>query len=122
MLVYRSFVVGLLGACCLLLAQRQRLEVRMLPTTPMVAPARPVPHDRATIVDVSSQVSPQQLAALLHVHPGARVEASGPDWSYATRSLACGDELTGAFAGHIPPRGGFIDLAVDGRRTLVLVH
>jgi hypothetical protein len=91
MLVYRSFVVGLLGAACLLLAQRQRLEVRMLP-----APQpRPVAQDAATIVDVSSKLTPAQLAQLLHVP---------------------------ALDAPMPPPGGFLDLSIDGRRTLVLVH
>jgi hypothetical protein len=116
MLVYRSFVVGLLGAACLLLAQRQRVEVRMLP-----APRAPV-ADRATIVDVSAQISAQQLAAVLHIHPGARVDATGPDWSYSTSWLASSDELIGVLAGHVPAHGGVIDLTVDGHRTLVLGH
>jgi hypothetical protein len=116
MLVYRSFVVGLLGAVCLLLAQRQQVEVRMLP-----APQPPV-TERATIVDVSSQLAPQQLAAVLHIHPGARVDAVGPDWAYSTSWLASSDELVGVLAGHVPARGGFIDLTVDGHRTLVLGH
>jgi hypothetical protein len=118
MLLYRSFVVGLLGAACLLLAQHQRVEVRMLP-----APQpRPPIAERATIVDVSSQLSPQQLASVLHIHTGARVDASGADWSYSTSWLASSDDLVGVLAGHVPPRGGFIDLTVDGHRTLVLGH
>jgi hypothetical protein len=118
MLVYRSFVIGLLGACCLLLAQRQRLEIRMLPA----APPAPAAVEHATIVDISAQVTPEQLAALLHVHVGARVDVTGPDWSYSTSWLASNGELAGAFAVHIPPRGGFLDISVDGHRTLVLAH
>jgi hypothetical protein len=91
MLLYRSFGDGLLGAACLLLAQRQRLEVRMLP-----APApRAIVQDAATIVDVSSALSSAQLAQLLHV---PMLDAP------------------------MPPRGGFLDLSINGRRTLVLVH
>jgi hypothetical protein len=93
MLVYRSFVVGLLGAACLLLAQRQRLEVRMLPAPQPVV--RPVAHDDARIVDVSAQLTPAQLAQLLHVP---------------------------VLDAPMPPPGGFLDLSIDGRRTLVLVH
>jgi hypothetical protein len=116
MLVYRSFVVGLLGAACLLLAQRQRVEVRMLP-----APRAPV-ADHATIVDVSAQASPRQLVDVLRIHAGARVDATGPDWSFSTTWLESDDELTGVLAGHVPARGGVIDLTVDGHRTLVLGH
>ena len=116
MLVYRSFVVGLLGAACLLLAQRQRVEVRMLP-----APRAPV-ADRATIVDVSAQISVQQLVSALHIHPGARVDATGPDWSFSTSWLQGDDELIGVLAGHVPAHGGVIDLTIDGHRTLVLGH
>lgn len=116
MVLYRSFVVGLLGAACLLLAQHQRVEVRMLP-----APQVPMAED-ATIVDVSSHLSPVQLADVLHIRPGARVELAGADWSYSTNWLASGDELAGVLAGHVPVRGGFLDLTVDGHRTLVLGH
>lgn len=117
MLLYRSFVVGLLGACCLLLAERPRPEVRL------IAPGPPaVASDVPAIVDVSAQIDPLALAKLLHVPPGAQVFASGPGWSYADTFVAATESLAPMLAQRMPQPGNFLELTVNGHRVLVLVH
>jgi hypothetical protein len=117
MLLYRSFVVGLLGACCLLLAARPRPEVRL------IAPPQPVAvNDAPAIVDVSAQIDPVALAQLLHVPPGAQVFASGPSWSYADTFVARSEDLAPMLAQRMPRAGNFIELTVNGHRMLVLAH
>lgn len=118
MLLYRSFVVGLLGACCLLLAERPRAEVRLL----AAAPPQAVVSDAPAIVDVSAQIDPAALAQLLHVPPGAQVFASGPGWSYADTFVARSEDLAPMLAQRMPKAGNFIELTVNGRRMLVLAH
>jgi hypothetical protein len=115
MLLYRSFVVGLLGACCLLLAARPDPEVR-------IVEAAPPTHEAATIVDVSAAIGPDALADLLHVPPGAQVIASGPGWTYSDASVAGSPGLEPILADHMLQPGSFLDLTVNGRRVLVLVH
>jgi len=117
MLLYRSFVVGLLGACCLLLAARPRPEIRLL-----AAPAPAVVNETPSIVDVSAQIDPVALAELLHVPPGAQVLASGPSWSFADTSVARSEDLAPILAQRMPQPGNFIELTVNGHRVLVLAH
>ena len=118
MLLYRSFVVGLLGACCLLLAARPRPEVRLITQAPPpVAQA-----DAPTIVDVSSRIGPVALAELLHVPPGAQIFASGPSWTYSNSYVSSAESLAEVFAQRMPAPGNFMELVIDGKRTLVLVH
>ena len=117
MLLYRSFVVGLLGACCLLLAARPRPEVRLIAQPPPAAVTEP-----ATIVDVSAEITPLALAQLLHVPPGAQVFASGASWTSSDTFVARTENLAPMLAQHMPERGSFIELTVDGRRVLVLAH
>jgi hypothetical protein len=117
MLVYRSFVVGLLGACCLLLAERPRPEVRLIaPPAPVVEPEAPA------IVDVAAGIGPVALAQALHVPGGTAVLASGPSWTAATPFLVKPEDLASIFAEHKLEAGTYLDLMVAGRRVLVLVH
>ena len=74
MLWYRSIVVGLLGACCLLLAQRPRCEVR----APLVIQPGISTWDGTrppTIVDVSPLVAQDQLVSLVRVQPGEHIQS-----------------------------------------------
>ena len=87
MLVFRSLVIGLLGACCLLLAQRQRAEVR----APLVMPRVASTWDGTlppTIVDVSPLVAPDQLAALVRLQPGEHVASVDAPQRYVDVTVA----------------------------------
>lgn len=87
MLVFRSLVIGLLGACCLLLAQRQRVEVR----APVVIKPGLSTWDGTlppTIVDVSPLVAQDQLAALVRLQPGERVVGMDAPQRYVDVTVA----------------------------------
>ena len=87
MLVFRSLVVGLLGACCLLLAQRQRIEVR----APLVIKPGISTWDGTlppTIVDVSPLVPDDQLAALVRLQPGEHVVGMDAPHRYVDVTIA----------------------------------
>ncbi len=118
MLLYRSFVVGLLGACCVLLAERPRPEVRLIaqPPAPVAVP------DVPAIVDVAAGIGPVALAQALHVPAGGQVVASGPSWMYANPFVVQPEDLAPIFAQHKLESGTYLDLMVAGRRVLVLVH
>ena len=102
-MLYRSLVVGLLGACLYLLASRgpatkvvQR-AAQLRPLTVPVLAVKPGP----TLIDVSSQMSPAQLVSLVRVAP---------------------DEHIAAYDDH----RAYVDVTVEGprseRRVLLLVH
>jgi hypothetical protein len=118
MLVYRSFVVGLLGACCLLLAERPRPEVRLIAPSPPPA----VEPEAPAIVDVAAGIGPAALAQALHIPSGSPLLATGPGWSYSVSFLVQPDDLAPIFAEHKLEAGTYLDLMVAGRRVLVLVH
>ena len=121
MLLYRSFVVGLLGACCLLLAARPRPEIRLIATQPPPAPVVAA-ADVPAIVDVAAGIGPEALAQALHIQGGTPVWASGPTWSYSDSFLVRPEDLAQVFAEHKLESGTYLDLMVAGRRVLVLVH
>jgi hypothetical protein len=113
MLLFRSLVLGLLGACCLLLATRP--AARILERV-VYRPGPPV----ATIIDVSAGVSAQQLGSLVRLAPGEHV--------IAVDDHAVADDLdAGAVLAQLDPRPAFVDLQVTGgrsgqRRVVLLLH
>jgi len=106
MLLYRSAVLGLLGALLLLVAERGGHR------------PRPAAVDAPVVVDVSrtalaaAQIPP---AALVGTRPGERIVAVDGE---AHRALEDAWALT--------PEGGFVDVELAGRgarrRVLLLVH
>ena len=120
MLLFRSIVVGLLGACCLLLAARPRCEiaVRSVPALPTHAPTWE--SLRPTIVDVAPLVAPGELAKLVRLSPGEHVIAIDD-------ARVAGDLEAGALLAKVDlaPKH-YVDLTVAGplgeRRVLVLLH
>ena len=87
MLVFRSLVIGLLGACCLLLAQRQRVDVH----APLVVRPGISAWDGTlppTIVDVSPLVAQNQVLSLVRVQPGERVVAVDAPQRYVDVTVA----------------------------------
>lgn len=114
MMVYRSIVVGLLGALVLLVAARPR-ATSVLVATPVVA----APSDDAAVVDVSRRAAGDDPMPLLGLRPGERVAAVD---GAAADSIA----LAGRWAQTFP--GEYLDIEVTGggvasaRRILVLVH
>ena len=120
MLLFRSIVVGLLGACCLMLAARPRCEIavrsapgpRLLPSTW----AGPPP----TLIDVAPLVAPGELANLLRLSRGEHVIA-------VDDARVAGDLEAGALLAKVDlaPKH-YVDLTVAGplgeRRVLVLLH
>lgn len=117
MLLFRSFALGLLGACFLLLATRPPYEIRVI----RAAPPSPLATG-ATIVDVAAGLRGDQLAEVLHLAAGEHVVAvdDRPCDIWGCRLVPD----PGATVG----RGehAYLDLTVDGahgpRRVLVLVH
>lgn len=126
MFVYRSIVLGLLGAGCLLLAMRPPIVVvtegpgRVLVATKR-CPARPPPSRTGpTIVDVAPGVTLEQIAQLIVLDAGESI--SSIDDTPVTGSLAAGVALAG-----IDLRARrYLDIGVSGergaRRVLVLMH
>jgi hypothetical protein len=120
MLLFRSIVVGLLGACCLLLAVRPRCEiaVRSLPAFPAHVSAWEGP--RPTIIDVAPLMAQGEVAKLVRLAPGEHVIAVGD-------AHVAGDVEAGAVLATVDQRPGrYVDLTVAGplgeRRVLVLLH
>jgi hypothetical protein len=118
MLVYRSVVVGLLAACCLLVARRQRIEVRMaVPAQPHVSTWGAAPPQ---IIDVAPLIAPGELAKLLRLAPAERV--------VAVDDTPTGDNFeAGALLARLDVGSQrYVDLTVTGplgeRRVLVLMH
>jgi hypothetical protein len=103
MTLYRSLVIGLLGACLFLLAHRSPTVITKAPMptrfvrAPLVVPQRAAP----TLIDVSSQMSPDQLVSLVRLTPGERITSYDDHRAY-------------------------VDVIVQGlrgeRRVLMLVH
>lgn len=124
MFAFRSLVVGLLGACCLLLAMRPPVTVvapgpgHALATTPSAL--QPCASSGPTIVDVAPGVTAAQLPSLLHLLPEERV-VSVNDAPVAS-TLDAGVALGKVELAH----GQFLDLEIastwGNRRLLVLLH
>jgi len=118
MLLFRSIVVGMLAGCLLLLAQRPRPAVLLVPSGPQVNSLREGP--RPTIIDVAPLVAPEELVRLVRLAPGEHiVDVNGAHVS--------GDLEAGALISRIDPRPErYVDLTVVGalgeRRVLVLMH
>jgi hypothetical protein len=118
MFVFRSLVLGLLGACALLLAVRPAYDVHVVrERLPVV---RTLPAANAAIVDVAHGVPIGELAGLIRMNADEHV--------YAVNDRPVVSELdAGAvIASLAPDRGSFIDLTITGaagqRRVLVLLH
>jgi hypothetical protein len=118
MMVYRSLVVGLLGAIVLLVAApRPNPKPAVARETPVqvVAPG----EADATLVDVSRRIAGADPMPLLGLHPGERVAS-------IDGAAADGVELADRWARTFP--GEYLDIEVTGggiasaRRILVLVH
>jgi len=102
MTLYRSLVIGLLGACLYLLAHRSPTVVTRAPSPVRLVRAPLVPQRVApTLIDVSSQMSPDQLVSLVRLTPGERITSYDDHRAY-------------------------VDVTVQGlrgeRRVLMLVH
>jgi hypothetical protein len=112
MLVYRSLVLGLLGACVMLLAQRPVAYIHVAaPSSERAMLAAPPSNTQPTIIDLSTSLCADgscdaiQLLSLLHLAPDERVVALQDAPKVA---------------------GNYIDLTVSSprgeRRVLVLMH
>lgn len=112
-MVYRSIVVGLLGALVLLVAGTQR-STHVVLTTPVEVAAQ---ASDTAVVDVSRRAAGHDPIPLLGLHPGERIAAID---GVAADSIA----LVGRWAQAFP--GEYVDVEVAGgagiRRILVLVH
>jgi hypothetical protein len=128
MFVYRSLALGLLGACCLLLAMRPRPavvshapgQIMVATSREAMASLRPCLAPGSTIVDVAPGVSASQIAGLLHLLPDERV-VSIDDVPVA------GTLDAGVALASVDLHGGrYLDLGVKSdwgeRRVLVLLH
>jgi hypothetical protein len=128
MFVYRSIALGLLGACCLLLAMRPPItvvshapgQILVASSRDAAAPLRPCVTPGSTIVDVAPGVTASQLAALLHLLPDERVVSI--DDVPVSGTLDAGVALASVDL----HRGRYLDLGVKNdfseRRVLVLLH
>lgn len=129
---FRSFALGLLGACCLLLAMRPPIAVVasepgkiLVVSSPSMlscpSPAPPRVEPPVTVVDVAAGVSAEQLATLVVLAPGERIVAIDDV------AVAPGITSRAALAALAPKAGRYIDLTVDtygpqSRRVLVLLR
>jgi hypothetical protein len=115
MLLFRSLAIGLLGACCLLLATRP--------------PARVIDHERvvyraaapsATLIDVAAGLPAAQLGSLVKLEREEHVTAIDD------RPVR-GDLDAGAVLAQLDTRPAFVDLEIAGgnagqRRVVLLLH
>lgn len=104
MLVLRSLVLGLLGACAILFAQAANRPV-------VVQAAAP---NRATIIDVAPGVS--DVIPLLGLAPGEHVLSVGD------RTVMTDLEAGAAIRDTRQAPGHYVDLTTTQRRVLVLLH
>jgi hypothetical protein len=128
MFVYRSLALGLLGACCLLLAMRPPPVVvshapgSIMDASPCEALAslRPCVAPGSTIVDVAPGMSASQLAGLLHLLPDERVVSIDDIPVAGTLDAGVALAAVDLHSGH------YLDLGVKSewgeRRVLVLLH
>jgi len=130
MLVYRSLVLGLLGACVMLLAQRPATYIHIASPAPdgniafgmFPAAAPPRTTIPPTIIDVATAASGDAIAlsSLLHLAPDERIVAVQDEQVDADAASA----LTSF--GWPKSAGRYTDLTVSGprgeRRVLVLMH
>jgi hypothetical protein len=105
MLVFRSLVLGLLGACAILLAQAAN--------RPVIVHAA-APTNRATIIDVAPGVN--DVIPLLGLAPGEHVLSVGD------RAVMTDLEAGAAIRDTQQSAGRYVDLATTQRRVLVLLH
>jgi hypothetical protein len=104
MLVFRSLVLGLLGACAILFAQAAN--------RPVVVQAASA--NRATIIDVAPGVT--DVIPLLGLAPGERVLSVGD------RTVLTDLEAGAAIRDTRQAPGHYVDLTTTERRVLVLLH
>lgn len=105
MLVFRSLVLGLLGACAILLAQAAN--------RPVVVQAA-APTNRATIIDVAPGIT--DVIPLLGLAPGEHVIAVGDEAVRTDLEAGAAIRETRQAPGH------YVDLTTTNRRVLVLLH
>ncbi|HEX4452385.1 MAG TPA: hypothetical protein VH143_16020 [Kofleriaceae bacterium] len=115
MLLFRSLAIGLLGACCLLLAMRPPAQV--VERERVIYRAAPPP---ATLIDVAAGVSPTQLGGLVKLQPDEHVT------EIDDRPVSS-DLDAGAILAQLEGRPAFVDLELDGgvvghRRVVLLLH
>jgi hypothetical protein len=82
MFLFRSFTVGLIGACCLLLATRPQTAIVLAnPSPQLVMMAEPPACDAArgapgvTVIDVAPSVTGELLAQLIALAANERINA-----------------------------------------------
>jgi hypothetical protein len=125
MLVFRSFTVGLLGACLYLLGSLH------MPPEPTPMPAIDLtqiasfqgsePPNAVTVIDVAPHVPDAQIAGLVRLRDRERIVAVNDE--HVGNDLAAGIQI-----GEVLRRGNkLLDLTVGGeaagvRRVLVIVH
>ncbi|HEY1555700.1 MAG TPA: hypothetical protein VGF94_12770 [Kofleriaceae bacterium] len=125
MLVFRSFAIGLLASCLVMLVVRPRIQIVLpRPAPPPRVLHRVVAEPAATIIDVAPGLGAAQIAPLVHLAPGERVVAL--DDRRVPSELAAGAELAAELEADLGTPHRFVDLAIAGpggaRRVLVLLH
>jgi hypothetical protein len=105
MLVFRSLVLGLLGACLILLGEAAN--------RPVVVQAAP-PQNPATIIDVAPGVS--DVIPLLGLSVGEHVLSVGDQTVLTDLEAGAAIRDTRQASGH------YVDLTTTQRRILVLMH
>ena len=116
-MVFRSVVLGLLGACCLLLAQRPSIDIHLERAAP--AEAAP-PQQPARIVDVAfAQLdAPDRIFDLLALAPDEQIVAVNDQRVQSETHMR-------EVLGHLAP-SNYIDFDVTSprgrQRVLMLFH
>ena len=126
MLAFRSFALGLLGACVMLLARHPAYELHIIhdvrppPSAPSEASSTPSTSSSARIIDVAPNVPMTTLGALVHLEPGEHIRAI--DDVAVADDFEAGSRL----AWITPGANRFVDIDVASptgtRRVLVLLH
>ncbi len=135
MLMFRSFALGLLAACFVVIAMRPAVVVQVSMRPPNSAAARSAPgpihlharssrlHPRApsaTVIDAASAATPSDLVALLRLRSDERI-AAVDDLRSTDPSAAIA--AVGSAAG---AKGRYVDLTIASpfaeRRVVLMIH
>jgi hypothetical protein len=122
LLLIRTVVAGLIGGCLVLaLGFHPRIVIlKQIVSPPRVGARHVRTPPGATLIDVASSVSPEDIASLIKLERGERI--ASVDDARVGSDLAAGAAIADRAHGH----DSFVDLAVIGpsgpRRVLLLVH
>lgn len=123
MFMVRSFALGLLGACLVVIAMRPAVEVRVSMPAPArqhaLAPRAQPRVPSATVIDAASVATPSDLVALLRLRGDEWIAAVDDQRTDPRAAIAEVASAAGA-------KGRYVDLTIASpraeRRVVLMIH